>query len=226
MMNRLTPLRRATPLLRRTPSPRHVSTTNPLLQALPKPKSSSDDPKTSQSKTGNKTKSAPSSQSKAAAKEAKSNRIQELLVKAYDAPWTKAPVADEEEMARRYRVGREYVIGCWERHNEENHELAVKIRMKRYAIKRLPKEGEIGDSLIEIVGGESGTTKKKKKGKGGDDATNTNNNTSTSVYARWRQEALKIDDMMGPPDWRHIPMLTPPIPDFDASLYMESEEEQ
>mmetsp|Transcript_3215 Transcript_3215/g.6514 ORF Transcript_3215/g.6514 Transcript_3215/m.6514 type:complete len:204 (-) Transcript_3215:148-759(-) len=166
-----------------------ISTT-PHLSA-PKPaQKSSDEPKTKQKKVKSKDKTPKTSPSQ----ENERNRIEQLLAKAYDAPITKPPSASEEEMARRYRIGRNYVIGCFERHNRENHELAVKIRMKRRALKMLPKEGQLGDAV------------------GGD---------GRSVYGKWREEALKIEQFHGPPSWRHVPMLTPPIPGFDPSVYLE-----
>lgn len=111
-------------------------------------------------------------------------------------------------MARRYQVGRNYVIGSFERHNEWNHDLANKIRMKKRAIKMLPKQGEIGDSTL-MEGGDNNTSSQ-----------------STSVYGRWREEALSLNKDYGPPDWRHFPMLTPPIPGFDPSIYMEKDEDK
>lgn len=123
-----------------------------------------------------------------------------LLTMAYDAPMVKPPEPSPEEKERRHQIGRNWVIGQWKEHNEINHDLAVKIRMKRYAMKMLPKEGELGDSLVSVDGKE------------------------TSVYGRWKSEAHKINDMHGPPDHRHIPMWTPPIEGFDISQYIESEE--
>eukprot|EP00578_Thalassiosira_sp_NH16_P018153 CAMPEP_0181112362 /NCGR_PEP_ID=MMETSP1071-20121207/19777_1 /TAXON_ID=35127 /ORGANISM="Thalassiosira sp., Strain NH16" /LENGTH=135 /DNA_ID=CAMNT_0023196335 /DNA_START=285 /DNA_END=692 /DNA_ORIENTATION=+ len=133
-----------------------------------------------------------------AAKENTENRMMELMIKAYDAPYRKPPPASEEEMERRYHVGRNYNIGCFNRHNEENHDLAVKIRMKGHALKMLPKEGAPGDEIV--------------KGK--------------SVYGWWKNEALQFNDKWGPPDHRPIPMHTPPIDDFDIDLYMNMEEEE
>ena len=110
-------------------------------------------------------------------------------------------------MARRYQIGRNYVIGSWERHNEMTHDLAVKIRMKRYAVRMLPKEGQLGDSLVSV--NKNGGNKVEEK----------------SVYGRWREEAMKIDDFPGPPGHRPIPMYTPPIPGFNIEEYMENEDD-
>ena len=46
-----------------------------------------------------------------------------------------------------------------------------------------------------------------------------------SVYGKWRAAAFKVNDNWGPPDSRPIPLLTPPIEGFDASLYMDAEDE-
>lgn len=102
-------------------------------------------------------------------------------------------------MAIRAAIGRNHVIGSFRRHNELNHDLAVKIRMKKHAMKLLPRQGDLGDTPIE---GE-------KK----------------SVYGKWRAAAFKVNDNWGPPDSRPIPLLTPPIEGFDASLYMDAEDE-
>lgn len=150
----------------------------------------------------NKVKVAPSAQSKAQSKAAAESKMVNLLTMAFDAPEVKPPEPSPEEKERRYQVGRNWVIGCWKEHNEINHDLAVKIRMKRYAMKMLPKEGELGDSLVSIDGKE------------------------TSVYGRWKSEAYKINDMHGPPDHRLIPAWTPPIEDFDISQYIEAEDQK
>ncbi|KAL7511394.1 hypothetical protein ACHAXN_008364 [Cyclotella atomus] len=181
-------------------------TSTPTLTAPPKTKpKSSDEPKVKQQKGGNKAKTPSASQS--AAKEAQSTKIERMVVAALDAPYIGPPPASEEEMQARYHIGRNYVIGMFERHNEHNHDLAVKIRMKRHAVRMLPKKGQIGDCLVEMKD-EEGTGEK------------------TSVYGRWREEAMKIDDWPGPPEWRPIPMWTPPIPGFDIEQYMESNEEK
>ncbi|KAK1747128.1 hypothetical protein QTG54_002472 [Skeletonema marinoi] len=177
---------------------RSISTTPTLQQAMPAPKTSSEEPKTAQKKVI-KTKEKSGSASKMAAKEAKTNRLVDLMTKAYDAPITPPPKVSDEEMAIRAMIGRNYVIGSFKRHNENNHDLAVKIRMKKHAMKLLPKEGEIGDTPIE---GEKNT-----------------------VYGKWRKAAFKVNGNWGPPDSRPIPMLTPPIEGFDASLYMDAEDE-
>lgn len=74
----------------------------------------------------------------------------ELVLRALDAPKTRPPPADEEEMARRYQVGRNYNIGCFERHNENQHDLACKLAMKQHAIKMLPKDSKIREEALNV----------------------------------------------------------------------------
>lgn len=178
---------------------RPISTTPiPALAAPSAGKVSSEDPKTSQKKV-KKEKRGPS-ESKLRAKEATANKLTQLMIKAYDAPYRSPPPAPPEEMERRYHVGRNFNIEMFKRHNEWNHDLAVKIRMKKHAVRMLPKEGELGDAMVVEDG---------KK----------------SLYGRWKEEAMKINDNWGPPDHRPVPMYTPPIPGFDPSVYMEQQEE-
>lgn len=111
-----------------------------------------------------------------------SNKTYRMVVAALDAPITKPPPASKEEMERRFQVGRNYVIGRFKRHNEEEHVLSCRIKLKNHAIDMLPK----GTML--------------------------------------RQAALEIDDE-GPPYWRPFPMWTPPIPGFDADVFIEEGEQ-
>ena len=176
---------------------RLISTTPHLSKAMPAAKTSPDEARVAQKKV-KKEKRGPSA-SKLAKEQSQESKIYELMIKAYDAPGGIVPKASEEEMERRYQVGRNYVIGCFKRHNELNHDLAVKIRMKKYAIKNLPREGmDLGDEL---------------------------DSNGKSVYGKWKSNALKINKNWGPPDHRHIPMFTPPIEGFDPTPYMEREED-
>ena len=186
-------LRRHHPLLLRP-----ISTTPPLALPLPVRKTSSEEPKTAQKKV-NKEKKGPST-AKIEKADSAEKRMTDLLIKAFDAPSLVPPPASAEEMERRYNVGRNYVIGCFRRHNELHHDLAVKIRMKRYALRMLPREGiDLGDAITAADG--------------------------RSVYGMWKAEALKVNDNWGPPDHRHIPMYTPPIEGFDISQYMNKGDE-
>ncbi|VEU41310.1 unnamed protein product [Pseudo-nitzschia multistriata] len=109
------------------------------------------------------------------------SRDLELLLGFLDAPKTKPPPADEEETARRETVRRNYTIGTFRKHNEENHEIACKLKLKKHAISMLPKRSNL------------------------------------------KEWALKVDDKH-PPRWRTIPAWTPPIPDFNPSDFMVTEE--
>lgn len=40
----------------------------------------------------------------------------------------------------------------------------------------------------------------------------------------WREEALRIDDLDGPPMWRHVPVWTAPIPGFNPSQFNTDDE--
>ena len=105
-----------------------ISTTTHLSLAMPMAKTSPEEARTAQKKV-KKEKKGPSA-SKLAKESSAENKLYELQIKAFDAPGRDPPLASEEEMERRYHVGRDYVIGCFKRHNELNHDLAVKIRMK------------------------------------------------------------------------------------------------
>jgi hypothetical protein len=109
-----------------------------------------------------------------------SDKIYNTLVACLDAPGRKAPRASDEEMARRAEIGRQYVIGCFQQHNELNHDISCKIKMKIFAVKMLPR----------------GTM--------------------------WKEEALKITNE-GPPLYRKIPVLTPPIPGYNVSDWIKED---
>jgi Mitochondrial ribosomal protein L28 len=76
------------------------------------------------------------------------SRELELMIACVDAPKTKPPPADEEELARREQILKAYTIGKFKQHNEENHDLACKIRMKRHAINMLPKNSALKDKAL------------------------------------------------------------------------------
>jgi hypothetical protein len=109
------------------------------------------------------------------------SRDLEVLLACLDAPKSKLPPVDGEELARRERILKAYTIGKFKQHNQENHDLACKLRMKKHAINMLPKKSKL------------------------------------------REKALEVDDTF-PPPWRRIPAWTPPIPGFDPSEFMVTEE--
>ena len=74
----------------------------------------------------------------------------QIILASLDAKVTKPPPADEEEMDRRNKILKNYTIGKFERHNEENHELACKLRLKKHAIRMLPKNSKIREMALEV----------------------------------------------------------------------------
>ncbi|KAL3926777.1 MAG: hypothetical protein SGBAC_013339 [Bacillariaceae sp.] len=78
------------------------------------------------------------------------SRDLEIILAALDAPVTKPPPADEEETARREKILKNYTIGKFKQHNQENHDLACKLKMKKHAMKMLPKDSELKRKAMEI----------------------------------------------------------------------------
>ncbi|KAL3758006.1 hypothetical protein ACHAWU_001398 [Discostella pseudostelligera] len=219
--------------------PRSISTTPTLQLALPaanKKKSASSEttPKASPKKV-NKEKKGPSA-SKLEKQVSQESRMEALLIKAYDAPALLPPSPSVEEANRRYEVGRNYVIGSFERHNEMYHDLAVKIRMKRYALQLLPREKyDLGDATIPETAAAaaaattttttSGAAAAAAGGSSAAAATAAADGSQKSVYAQWKSAAYKLNPNWGPPDHRHVPMYTPPIEGFDINMYADQEDE-
>jgi len=69
----------------------------------------------------------------------KGDRISAILARAVDSRPRPRPKLSSEEAAKNYNIGREYVIGKFQRHNEINHDLACKIRLKEHAIRMMPR---------------------------------------------------------------------------------------
>ena len=84
-------------------------------------------------------------------KEGSGDKIYDTLVRCIDAPQRKAPRASEEEMARRFQIGKQYVIGKFKQHNELNHDLSCKIKMKRFAVKMLPRGTMLKEEALKIT---------------------------------------------------------------------------
>ena len=78
------------------------------------------------------------------------DRITELLVRAYDAPAIEPPPASEEEMARRHEIGRNYVIGMFNQHNEIDHDINCKLRIKDHAVQMLPRNSYLKEEALKI----------------------------------------------------------------------------
>jgi hypothetical protein len=85
------------------------------------------------------------------------DRALDIILRSLDAPFSKeSPEPDDEEKARRFEIGRNYVIGMFERHNELNHDIACKIKMKNFAIKMLPRNSKLKEEALKIDTGSSG----------------------------------------------------------------------
>ena len=96
-----------------------------------------------------KKKAAANAQQQDQGAESLENKRYNMILGALDAPVTKPPPASPEEMERRHQVGRNYVIGQFERHNEMQHDLACKIKLKNHAIKMLPKGTKLRAEALE-----------------------------------------------------------------------------
>ena len=72
----------------------------------------------------------------------KDSKSYKMVLAALNAPVTKPPPASDEEMERRFQVGRNYVVGSFEEHNEMEHILSCKIRLKNHTISMLPRNSE------------------------------------------------------------------------------------
>lgn len=76
-----------------------------------------------------------------------------MVLAALNAPKSYPPPASEEEMKRRFLVGRNHVIGTFQEHNEHEHMIACKIRLKHHAIAMLPKKSRIKKEAMKIDSG-------------------------------------------------------------------------
>ena len=68
---------------------------------------------------------------------------------ALDAPSKVEPPVSVEEAQRRAKIGRDYVIGRFRQHNEIDHDLTCKIKLKQHALKMLPP-GRLRDEALKI----------------------------------------------------------------------------
>jgi len=78
------------------------------------------------------------------------SRDLELLLAFLDAPKTKLTPVEEEESVRRELVKNNYSVGKFKQHNEENHDIACKLRMKKHAINMLPKCTSLREKALEV----------------------------------------------------------------------------
>ena len=70
---------------------------------------------------------------------AKGDRLTNILIRAIDAKPRTPPKPSKEEAEKRQKIARAYTIGSFKQHNEMQHDLACKLRMKNHAIDMLPK---------------------------------------------------------------------------------------
>jgi hypothetical protein len=73
-----------------------------------------------------------------------------VVLAALDAPKSTPPPADAEEMARREKVLKNYTIGMFKQHNEVNHDLSCRMKIKKHALSMLPKNSELKEKALEI----------------------------------------------------------------------------
>ena len=106
-------------------------------------------------------------------------------------------VDDDDEARTRPPTGVGILVARMKGGDAVHHDLAVKIRMKRYALRMLPREGiDLGD------------------------AARADADDGRSVYGMWKAKALRLNDNWGPPEHRQNPMYTPPIERFNINQYM------
>lgn len=73
----------------------------------------------------------------------------ELVIRCLDAPIILPPPPSKEEAIRRYAVGRASNIGLVEMHNDREHDLACKIKIKIHAVAMLPKHSTLKEKALE-----------------------------------------------------------------------------
>jgi len=76
------------------------------------------------------------------------------IIKCLDAPMRMEPPITAEEQERRRQIVRNYTIGRFEEHNEREHDLSCKIKMKLHAIKMLPNNTKLKKEALNEDGGD------------------------------------------------------------------------
>lgn len=71
-------------------------------------------------------------------KKSRSDKDMDLMIRCLDAPMRKEPPISAEEQERRRQIVRRYTMGLFNEHNEREHDLACKIKIKLHAVKMLP----------------------------------------------------------------------------------------
>jgi len=73
-----------------------------------------------------------------------------VILAALDAPMRKESVISEEEKQRRAEIARNYTIGRFRQHNELDHDLTCKIKMKLHAVNMLPKNSKLREEALKV----------------------------------------------------------------------------
>ena len=74
----------------------------------------------------------------------------ELILASLNAPKRTEPELSQKEKARRYDIGRNYVIGRFQQHNALHHDLTCKIHLKKHAVKMLPRNSKVKQEAMNI----------------------------------------------------------------------------
>ena len=82
--------------------------------------------------------------------EAPRPRDLEVILSALDAPKVKPPPGNDEEKARRESIRKAYTIETFKQHNQENHDIACKLKMKQHALNMLPRNSKLKEKALEI----------------------------------------------------------------------------
>ena len=88
--------------------------------------------------------------------DAKRNSDLQMMIRCVDTPNPPKVVVSKEEMARRHEIGRNHVIGQFKQHNDLHHDLACKIKLKRHAIKMIPRNSMWKEEALQIDNSEEG----------------------------------------------------------------------
>ena len=108
----------------------------------------SDEPKQKQQKAKKKGKKSDSSSQKGADTAAQRNI--KLLMESLDAPYRKEGPVSAQEMERRAQVAKNYTIGSFRQHNEIDHDLNCKLKMKQHAIRMMKTHPELKEAALQI----------------------------------------------------------------------------
>jgi Mitochondrial ribosomal protein L28 len=74
----------------------------------------------------------------------------DLILASLDAPSKVEGPVPEEERERRAQIGRNYVIGRFQQHNEMDHDLTCKMHLKRHALSMLKRHTRLNEEALKI----------------------------------------------------------------------------